>query len=390
MITTRQLVRRWFWGLGVFAVLVLVVWQIGAVATLLLLSFLVAYVLNPLVTRLEKVRFFNRMSATFVTLFAVLVVFLAIFFVVFPEIIADFKQFLGRVPGAMVRFQDWLVPWVERTLDVSVPTSVGEAMDQFGRDINKIIGPATKMAAGLFSHTFTAVGAVVAVLMFPFFLFFLLKDFKKITAALDSLIPIRNRHSVHEIVEEVDQSLSAFLHGQFIVMLILGCLYSIGYTIVGIPVALGVGIMTGILCFIPYVGAATGFIMALLLSLLDYQGIGSVFGVVIVFSTVQIFDAILITPRILGGKLGLGPLWIIVALMAGGELFGFLGVLLAVPTVAVLKVLVNRTVLRYKASSLYRSQERSEFGLGNDDEDEPDGKRSPALDEAGTDQVPGQ
>jgi predicted PurR-regulated permease PerM len=386
MNTTRQLVRRWLWGLGVFAILAIIVWKVEAVSTLLLLSFLVAYVLNPLVTRLEKVRFFNRMSATFVTLFAVLVGFLAIFFVVFPEIIADFRQFLGRVPSAMVRFQDWLVPWLEQNLDVSVPKSAGEAMGQLGRDVNKIIGPATKMAAGLFGHTFTAVGAVVAALMFPFFLFFLLKDFRKITVALDGLIPVRNREGVHDIIREVDQSLSAFLHGQFIVMLILGCLYSIGYSIVGIPVALGVGLMTGLLCFIPYVGAATGFIMALLLSLLDYQGLGSIIGVVAVFATVQFFDAILITPRILGGKLGLGPLWIIVALMAGGEMFGFLGVLLAVPTVAVLKVLINRTVLRYKGSSLYRSQERSKFGLGIDEDDDV----SVASDTADTGGAPGQ
>lgn len=336
----------------------------------MLLSFLVAYVLNPLVSRLERVRFFNRAFATFVTLFAVLVVFLAIFFVVFPEIVSDFKQFMGRVPGATARFQSWLVPWLEQNLDVRVPNSLGEAVEQFGRDLNKIIGPATKMAAQLFGHTFTAVGAVVAALMFPLFLFFLLKDFQKITAVIDGLIPIRNRDNVHEMIGEVDRSLSAFLHGQFIVMLILGALYSIGYTIVGIPVALGVGLMTGILCFIPYVGAATGFVMALLLSLMDYQGLGSVVGVVIVFTAVQIFDAILITPRILGGKLGLGPLWIIVALMAGGELFGFLGVLLAVPAVAVLKVLINRTVLRYKRSSLYCSSERSEFGLGTDTEDD--------------------
>jgi predicted PurR-regulated permease PerM len=386
MITSRQLARRWLWGLGVFAVLVLIVWKVEAVSTLLLLSFLAAYVLNPLVTRLESARFFNRLSATLVTLVAVLVGFLAIFFIVFPEIIADFMQFLGRVPSAMTRFQSWLVPWLEQNLEVSVPTSVGEAVDQLGRDVNKIIGPVTKMAAGLFGHTFTAVGAVVAALLFPFFLFFLLKDFKKITEALDGLIPIRNRESVHEIVRDVDKSLSAFLHGQFIVMLILGSLYSIGYSIVGIPVALGVGLITGLLCFIPYVGAATGFIMALLLSLLDYQGLGNVLGVVIVFGTVQIFDAILITPRILGGKLGLGPLWIIVALMAGGELFGFLGVLLAVPAVAVLKVLVDRTVLRYKTSSLYRSQERSKFGLGIDDDDDV----SAASDNADTGGAPGQ
>jgi predicted PurR-regulated permease PerM len=102
------------------------------------------------------------------------------------------------------------------------------------------------------------------------------------------------------------------------------------------------------------VGAATGFVLALFMSLLEYQGPGTVIGVITVFASVQLLDAVLITPRIIGGQLGLSPLWIVIALMAGGELFGFLGVLLAVPTTAVLKVLVGHTVERYKASLLYR------------------------------------
>jgi predicted PurR-regulated permease PerM len=105
--------------------------------------------------------------------------------------------------------------------------------------------------------------------------------------------------------------------------------------------------------FIPYVGAATGFILALVRSVLEMKGLGSIMGVVIVFATVQLFDAVLITPKILGEKLGLQPLWIIVALMAGGELFGFLGVLLAVPSTGVLKIVVVFFIDRYKSSALY-------------------------------------
>jgi predicted PurR-regulated permease PerM len=108
------------------------------------------------------------------------------------------------------------------------------------------------------------------------------------------------------------------------------------------------------LCFIPYVGAATGFVLALLLSVLEFQGPGPVMGVVIVFGLVQLLDAAFITPNIIGGQLGLKPLWIIIALMAGGEMFGFMGVLLAVPTIAVLKVLVAHGLVRYKESILYR------------------------------------
>jgi predicted PurR-regulated permease PerM len=234
-------------------------------------------------------------------------------------------------------------------------------VEQFGKEINqlapKVLGTATSIAATVFGGTFSMVAKAAAVLMFPMFLFFLLKDFPKVVETVDDLVPIRNKEIFHSLMSKIDKSLSAFLHGQFMVMLVLGTLYSLGYSIVGIPVALGVGLLTGVLCFIPYVGAATGFVLALLLSLLAGKSAGTVVGVVAVFGTVQLLDAVLITPKIIGGQLGLSPLWIVIALMAGGELFGFLGVLLAVPTISVLKVLVAHSLYRYKNSILYRDTE---------------------------------
>jgi predicted PurR-regulated permease PerM len=177
---------------------------------------------------------------------------------------------------------------------------------------------------------------------------------------------------------KIDKSLSAFLHGQFMVMLVLGTLYSIGYSVVGIPVALGVGLLTGVLCFIPYFGAATGFVLALLLSLLAQKGLGTLMGVAIVFGSVQMLDAILITPKIIGGQLGLSPLWIIIALMAGGELFGFFGILLAVPTIAVLKVLVSHSIRRYKRSSIYRDSDAPPYQWRPKIESDDVGEETPA------------
>ncbi|MCP4674875.1 MAG: AI-2E family transporter [Deltaproteobacteria bacterium] len=363
MLDTRQLARRWLWGLGIIVVVFFAAWRLKALAILFLLSFLLAYVLNPIVTRLDKLRFINRTAGTFITLFGLLMGFFAVLFIIVPEVVEEFRQFLSRMPAQLVRLQEVVVPWIEKNFDIAIPLSVGDAVNQFGREINnlapKVIGPATQVIARVFGGTFSAVFAAVGALMFPLFLFFLLKDYPRVVATVDGLIPRANIERYHQIGHEVDEALSAFLHGQFMVMLVLGTLYSIGYSIVGIPVAIGVGLLTGLLCFIPYVGAATGFVLALLLSLLEFQGWGTVFGVVIVFAAVQLADATFITPKILGGKLGIRPLWIIVALMAGAELFGFLGVLLAVPTTAVLKVLVGHTLDRYRRSSLY-NMEKSE------------------------------
>ncbi len=371
MLETRQILRRWLWGLGIFALFFIIIWKLKTLATLFLLSFLLAYVLNPLVTRLNRLRFVNRMAATIVTLFGLIVGFLTVLFIIIPEVATEFRQLMARMPTYLNRFKESVVPWIEHRFEVDIPLSYGDALDQFGREINdiapRIIGPVTEIVGRIFGGTFSAVLSFVGALMFPLFLFFLLKDFPRVVNAVDRLVPLQSADRIHQISREVDESLSAFLHGQFTVMLVLGSLYSVGYSIVGIPVAIGVGLLTGMLCFIPYVGAATGFVLALLLSMLEFRGFGSLLGVVIIFAFVQMLDATVITPKILGGKLGLRPLWIIVALMAGAELFGFLGVLLAVPTTAVLKVLVSHTIELYKESSLYRGLTNTETTLKEND-----------------------
>ncbi len=358
MTAARNLWRRWLWGLAIFAGFLIAAWKLENLATLLLLSFLTAYILNPLVSRLERFRFLNRAGATVFTLVALFLLFLTAALVVVPEVIHEFRLFILRLPSYVNGIRSGTVPWLENELGIVVPGSIRGAVDQFGQEINELVprflGWVTSLAASLFSGTFSVVAKTAAVLMFPMFLFFLLKDYNFVIGTVDELLPPRNKSVVHNIMLEIDKSLSAFLHGQFMVMLVLGTLYSVGYSIVGVPVALGVGLLTGILCFVPYFGAATGFVSALLLTILAQKGAGAVIGVMVVFGSVQLLDAVLITPKIIGGQLGLSPLWIIIALMAGGEMFGFFGILLAVPTTAVLKVLVAHSIRRYKKSGIYR------------------------------------
>ena len=356
---SRKLIKRWLWGLGILVVFLVLAWKLERLATLAILSFIVAYVLNPLVTRLSKIKFIGRAAATVITMFGLTIGFLAVMFFIIPEVFEEFRAFLGRLPALAEKFQTTAIPWLESNLDMEVPGSWSEAYSQVLTRVEKggseMIAPAASVASKVFGTTFSAFFTIIGALMFPLFLFFLLKDFPKIIAAVDRLIPGRNRETIHSLAREVDKSLSAFLHGQFTVMLVLGTLYSVGYSIVGVPVAIGVGLLTGLLCFIPYVGAASGFVLALLLAVLEMKGWGSIVGVCIVFGVVQLLDAVLITPKILGGKLGLQPLWIIIALMAGGELFGFLGVLLAVPATAVLKIFVAHSISKYKKSGLFLS-----------------------------------
>lgn len=365
--TQRAMVKRWAWGLGALAVFLFLAWQLQGLAILLFLTFIVAYILNPIVTRLAKLRFLNRASATILLLVGLALVLATLLFFIIPDVIAEFAAFVKRLPELTSKLEATVIPWVEDNFQVTVPRTWSAAFDQVKASVDQgekgLFAPAAELARTLFGSTFQALFTIVGALMFPVFVFFLTKDFPRIVGAVDGMIPVRYRPQIRRIAVEVDKSLSAFLHGQFTVMIILGTLYSIGYSIVGIPVAIGIGLLTGLLCFIPYAGAATGFVLALVLAILSMEGPYTILGVAIVFASVQILDSVLITPRILGGKLGLRPLWIIVALMAGGELFGFLGILLAVPMLAAMKVVVTHTVEFYRASDVYKGG--AEAGGGN-------------------------
>ncbi|MCU0663568.1 MAG: AI-2E family transporter [Myxococcota bacterium] len=357
MINNRKLIIRWLIGLGIAALFFFLIWRLKSLATLILLSFLVSYVLNPLVERLDRLKFINRVSATIIVLTGLTFIVLVGFFVIIPDVWAEVVNFIARLPDLKTRAETELLPRLQALLGPNAPVTLGGAWESLSTHakghMSEVIGPATAVAASLFGGTFSVVFFFISLLLFPLFVFFLLANYPAIVASMDDLVPVIHRSLVHKMVGEIDTGVSAFLHGQFTVMLVLATLYSVGYAIVGIPVAIGVGLMTGVLCFIPYVGAATGFLIALLLAALEFSGVGKIIGVMVVFGTVQLLDGVLITPRIMGGKLGLSPLWIILALMAGGELFGFLGVLLAVPTIAVLKVVVHHSLEHYRKTSFY-------------------------------------
>lgn len=391
--TNRPILKRWAWGLLALGAFFFLAWQLGNLAILILLSFLMAYVLNPLVTRLASLRFIGRTSATLITMVGLLIGFFAVLFFILPQVADEARTFIDKLPALADKLERMVGPWLAEKYNFHIPKTWNDAAEQIYEQIQKdgknYVGPAAYVTRMVFGTTFTFIFVLISGLMFPLFLFFLLKDFPKIISTLDGLVPVRHQRMVRKLAREVDESLSAFLHGQFTVMLVLGTLYSIGYSIVGIPLAVGVGLLTGLLCFIPYLGAATGFIIALLMAIFSFAGWQPILGVAIVFASVQALDAAIVTPRILGGKLGLQPLWIIVALMAGGELFGFLGVLLAVPTTAVLKVLVAFSMDVYKHSYLYNTGDFDTIDpaeIGSMDWGAGASEASPLLDDTGANQ----
>lgn len=349
-------------ALGLIAAL-LVAWLLyalrGVLAPVILALFL-AYVLDPLADRCEALRIPRGVAVMALLIGAVLVGALLVFLVL-PALLRDVVDLISQLPIALQRAIETVGPWLQQR-GVTVPATGTEAVAALEAQLSNItpvlLNSAQSLATGFLGSTASVVSMMAAVIMFPVLTAYLLLDFDRIMAAISDLIPPRYRAGTLEILHEVDEVLGLFVRGQLLVMAALGLLLAVGYAAVGVTLAVPIGIIGGLLSFIPYVGGATALTLGLLMSVLHYDGMGQLLAVVAVYAGVQILEGFVITPYVVGDKLGMSALVVLFALMVGGELFGFLGVMLALPMAAIAKVFVTRGLARYRASALFNGLER--------------------------------
>jgi predicted PurR-regulated permease PerM len=238
-----------------------------------------------------------------------------------------------------------------------IPSSGSEALAALEQHAKELapgaMDAARGAAAGLLGGTASVLGGLAAALIVPVLAFYLLRDFDLMVAAATELIPHERRESIVGLGREIDEVLGQFVRGQLTVMAILAALYAVGYALVGVPLAVPIGIVAGLLSFIPYVGGGLSLGLASLMVALHWNGIGQLLGVLAVYGMVQLLEGLLITPKIVGDKLGLPAVFVLIALMVGAELFGFLGIMAALPAAAVIKVLSAHAVRRYRESALF-------------------------------------
>jgi predicted PurR-regulated permease PerM len=324
-------------------------------------AFLIAYMLDPVVDQIEASRLLRgkpiaRAVGIAVLLAGVFAVTAVAFLVIVPLVYEEIASFLGRLPGLVARARaDWEP--VLAGYGLVIPDSVGEAFEELHLDLQSVIAqgytPVTAVLKSFLGGTASAVAKLIAALMVPVFAFYLLYDFDTIVARLADLVPPRHRPETYSFFRDVDAVLGQFFRGQFTVMAILAVLYSVGYGAVGVPLAVPIGIMAGLLSFIPYVGSTVALATALLMTLLDWQGWTQVFWVVGAHALIQGLEGFVITPKIMGDTVGISPIAVLLALLIGAELLGFTGVLLAVPAASVLKILAQRIDERYRRSQLF-------------------------------------
>jgi predicted PurR-regulated permease PerM len=316
----------------------------------LFLAFLLAYALDPFVDRLEAMRVPRSLGAILVMLGIVGLVSVILVYAI-PLFVDEVRDASSALPEQVHALRTRIDPWLWTKLHVKLPTTMG--------DIEKVIGDKLKEGNGydtartfLFG-TIGYVGVALSALIVPVFALYLLIDFDRIVTRVEQLIPRRWVEPVSNVAHQIHKTLSGYVRGQLTANIVLAALYATGLRIVDIRLAVPIGVLTGMLAFVPYVGFSIGVTVAVGMAVLDWQGPGTLVGVIAVMGGVQIIDAMVITPRIVGRSVGLAPLEVILTMMAAGSLFGFLGVLLAVPLGAVGKILVQRGVKAYLASEFY-------------------------------------
>jgi predicted PurR-regulated permease PerM len=325
----------------------------------ILLAFLLAYAFNPLVEFLTRYRFPRPLACT-ICLLIIIMIFVGLIALIFPALQHELQQIAKRMPAYLDRIRESAVPWIEETFGIELPKTIDEtlaaARTQIGDRVVSFAGPVVSLLGNILSSTLSFLVSLIYLIIIPMFTYYFLQDYHKITGWFVDLVPPRRREKTLSIMGEVDVVLAGFLRGQLTVCSILATIYCILLSIVGVPAAITIGVVAGLFNMVPYLGTATGIILSCLFLLLEGASWTSYIAVLAIFGGVSITDGLFMTPRILGKKLGLAPVAVILAVLAFGELFGFLGVLMAIPVTAVGKVLAKHLLKAYKDSRAYRKE----------------------------------
>ncbi len=335
----------------IFGVILLAIYQTRAVLTPFVLAFIIAYLLNPLTDFLVRKL---RVSRLIVSLFIIAVFFAALIttlLFVTPIIYSQFVALLDSMPQYLQQISQDFYPKI-----VTFAAKFGVTLDsdifvlaQHWQLNDHIAEFLRQFVAELFSSTLGLINVLSLIFIMPVLIFYLLTDWKIMLEKIKNYLPKSYATDIQNLFKEVDQILSSYLHGQFNVCIILGLIYAICLSILGLDFGFLIGLVTGLLSFIPYVGMIFGFTAAIIVALFQWGFDATHLAfVTAIFLSGQLIEANFLTPKLIGKKINLHPMWVIFGLFFFGCLLGFVGVLLAVPLSAICGVLVRNLALKYK------------------------------------------
>lgn len=339
--------------LSVIVLIGLFVWAIAPILLPFILAFVLAYFLDPLAVKLTR-RKWNRSLAAGTVVMGFCLFVVTLFLILIPILQTQVLAFMTKVPTIATyvwRKIQALISYSQHKMSVDQMHQLSDAVTQTAYGVLDSIGNGM---LSILSGGVALFNVVSLLLITPVVLFYILKDWDHVSKNIKNLIPSKYKADTTSIWREINVTLAGFIRGQVSVCLVLAVFYGVGLSIIGLDLGILIGMLSGILSFIPYFGFLTGVVLSILIALSQGAGWGLWIGLAIVFVVGQILESYVLTPKLVGENVGLHPVWVIFALLAGGVLFGFVGVLVAVPVAAVIGVLVRRAIKWYEASSVYK------------------------------------
>ena len=342
--------RVWTW-LAIALIAAWLVWLLSPILAPFLAGAIFAYMLNPLVNRLTP--YTGRVIAVLLVLTLAIIVVIGILLVVLPLFYKEARMMSERLPDFLAWLNNNVAPWVLTQFGVEIRFDLDTVKQLTAQVLQSNQGIVPRLLGSLQIGGLVLLGFLINILLIPDVLFYLLRDWNELLAKVDRMIPVPRHEQVVGIAKEVDAVLAEFLRGQTLVIVVMVCFYSLALWVAGLQFALPVGIITGGLVFIPYVGAFLGFVLGTVAALLQFDSFTGVLFVWLAFALGQALEGMAVTPLLVGKRIGLHPVAVIFALLAFGQVFGFFGVLLALPASAALLVGLRRMGRAYLASPLY-------------------------------------
>ncbi len=330
------------------------IYYLQSILTPFLVGMVLAYLGDPVVDRLETYKI-NRTVGVLIVFFVFLVLIVGAALVVVPMLVREVAGLINDIPAGIAWLQEKASPWLVATFNIDpFDVSLDNVKERLLGNWQQAGGLAGRVLQEVTASSAALIMALVSIALTPVVAFYLMRDWDEVIEKMHEMIPRTMEETAVRLVRDCDEVLSQFLRGQLLIMLILGCIYAVGLSIIGLNLALLIGLLAGLASIVPYLGFAVGIVAATLAAMFQFHEVLPLVYVLIVFVIGQVIEGMVLTPLLVGDRIGLHAVAVIFAVLAGGHLFGFFGILLALPVAAVVMVFVRHLRSSYLDSHYYQ------------------------------------
>lgn len=357
-----------FWG-GAFALFITCLWIFNSILAPFVLGIAIAYLLDPVMRKFSRQKGLPRWVISLIILFLFFFFLILVLVTLGPMAFRQMEMLITQIPNYIQNLMDFITPYLTWIQDRVGDDYIAQLNENISQNAGKLMGVTGGIAAGIASGGVALVGFVSTLVLTPLVAYFMMNEWPRIVQWVESLYPRQNEDVIRGILKKIDTKVSGFIRGQITVAFLLGVIYALALTIAGLNYGFLIGIGAGLFSIIPLVGSTLGLIVSVGIAWFQTGDITYVGIIAAIFMAGQFIEGNFLTPKLVGDSVGLHPLWIMFALLAGGSLFGIVGMLLAVPVAAVIGVLAGFAIERYKESSFYQKAEEESLIILDQTED---------------------